>query len=92
MSETDNEVAPSLPDEVREKPRSQAKNEIHLNREWCKGCGICVDVCPRQVLEMEGGLPMVIQVERCNGCQLCEIHCPDLALCVVCGRRRVEVS
>lgn len=92
MSETDNEVAPPRPQEASEKPRPQAKNEILLNREWCKGCGICVDVCPRQVLVMEGGMPMISQIERCNGCQLCEIHCPDLALCVVCGRRRVEVS
>jgi len=25
----------------------------HINREWCKGCGICVAFCPKKVLELD---------------------------------------
>jgi branched-chain amino acid transport system substrate-binding protein len=25
----------------------------HINRDWCKGCGICVELCPKKVLELD---------------------------------------
>ena len=25
----------------------------HINRDWCKGCGICVHFCPKKVLELD---------------------------------------
>ena len=27
--------------------------EHHINRDWCKGCGICVHFCPKKVLELD---------------------------------------
>ncbi|MFZ5570906.1 MAG: 4Fe-4S dicluster domain-containing protein [Thermodesulfobacteriota bacterium] len=54
---------------------------IIINREWCKGCGICVHFCPRQVLELDREEKAVAaRPEDCNGCRLCELRCPDLAL------------
>ncbi|MBI3448902.1 MAG: 4Fe-4S binding protein [Acidobacteria bacterium] len=47
---------------------------------WCKGCGLCVDFCNREVLVMEGALPRVVHAERCTRCLLCEAACPDFAL------------
>ena len=25
----------------------------HIDREWCKGCGICVRFCPKHVLQLD---------------------------------------
>ena len=55
----------------------------------CKGCGICVDVCPRKVLIMgnkvnnRGYRYVVVKAQdKCIGCRMCEIMCPDFAIYV----------
>ncbi len=52
-----------------------------INREWCKGCGICIAFCPKKVLEMdELDKAMPVRPEDCVACGLCEMRCPDLAI------------
>ena len=52
-----------------------------INREWCKGCGICVAVCPKSVLELDSKEKVTAaRLEDCIACQLCEQICPDLAI------------
>ncbi len=55
--------------------------QLEINREWCKGCGICVRFCPGKVLELDH-LEKVVAVrpEQCICCRLCEMRCPDLAI------------
>ncbi len=62
---------------------------ITINNNWCKGCHICVEVCPRDVLEVDGEAfvrgfhPVrVVRPEECTVCQQCELLCPDLAIFV----------
>jgi 2-oxoglutarate ferredoxin oxidoreductase subunit delta len=53
----------------------------HINREWCKGCGICVAFCPKKVLELdESDKAVAVRAEDCIACRLCELRCPDLAI------------
>ncbi len=55
--------------------------EIHIHREWCKGCGICVHFCPGQVLELNNDDKAVAaRPENCICCRQCERMCPDLAI------------
>ncbi|MBF0378986.1 MAG: ferredoxin family protein [Desulfamplus sp.] len=64
---------------------ARLKLKEHLiNRDWCKGCGICVHFCPKKVLEIDSQEKVVaVRPEDCICCKLCELRCPDLAIEVV---------
>ena len=50
---------------------------------WCKGCDICVRLCPEDILRLDAdGVVRVTVPERCTGCRLCEWLCPDFAITV----------
>ncbi|MBI4496218.1 MAG: 4Fe-4S dicluster domain-containing protein [Deltaproteobacteria bacterium] len=60
---------------------------IRLNQAWCKGCFICLEVCPKKVFEKSSPLsekgfqPLkAAHPERCHLCRQCEMLCPDLAI------------
>lgn len=67
-----------------------AKGEIKLNRERCKGCELCVSVCPKARLKVskklneKGYYPAEYEAaegkEACTGCAICATICPDLAI------------
>ena len=54
----------------------------------CKGCGLCVDVCPKKVLELandkinkRGHHPVeAARPDDCIGCGSCAIMCPDFII------------
>ena len=55
-----------------------------LMPEYCKGCGRCIDACPKHLIEVddhvtpESGMVAVhIHEEGCNGCNLCILACPE---------------
>lgn len=73
-------------EEVGCMPRKKLK-ELSINREWCKGCGICVSFCPKKVLELDAREKVVaIRPEDCICCKMCELRCPDLAIEVIVER------
>ena len=72
------------PDFVRSTvPRGDV--EILIDR--CKGCGFCVEYCPKGVLVLSSGFnrkgyhpPEVVKHGECINCNLCEMICPDFAI------------
>jgi NAD-dependent dihydropyrimidine dehydrogenase PreA subunit len=62
------------------------RGEVVVFDNWCKGCGLCVAFCPREVLEMNNGGVSVVAPERCIACHWCDTHCPDFAIIV----RRID--
>lgn len=54
---------------------------ITINRKWCKGCGICIAVCPADVYQADrDGKPVIAQPDVCIWCERCETYCPDFAI------------
>ncbi len=52
------------------------------DQERCTGCGACVDICPVNVIRMEGDFP-VVDKEWCIGCGVCAVPCPTSAVKLV---------
>ena len=51
-----------------------------INEKWCKGCGICVAFCPKQVLVLKNGKVTKANPDACINCGQCEQRCPDYAI------------
>ena len=49
---------------------------------WCKGCGYCVEFCPKHVLALEKEKVVIQNPDDCIHCGLCEQRCPDYAIWV----------
>ncbi len=73
---------------------SQQQGVIEIDKERCKGCGLCVAACTRAVLCMSGQFNAkgyapaeAGQPYRCTGCGLCALMCPDVAIKVYRSQR-----
>lgn len=56
---------------------------IQINDAWCKGCTICVEFCPKDVLVMNRMDKVEVKaIESCTKCLRCEQLCPDFAIVV----------
>ena len=61
-----------------------------VNENVCKGCGLCVSVCPKKIIRLspdrlnaKGYSPAEVEKpEECIGCAMCGIMCPDSAITV----------
>ncbi|MBN2543180.1 4Fe-4S binding protein [bacterium] len=65
------------------------KEDIVILDEWCKGCGFCVEFCPKDALELSTEFntksyhpPRLVRPEACTKCRLCELYCPEFAIFV----------
>lgn len=69
--------------------RISARGHVVFLEDECKGCMLCVDVCPPQVLGLSDKLnPLghryveLLDFDRCTGCALCYVECPGSAIVV----------
>jgi 2-oxoglutarate ferredoxin oxidoreductase subunit delta len=69
---------------------------LEIADDHCKGCGLCVDVCPRHVLVLD---PVVVNplgyhpvrltdAGACTSCALCARICPDAVFTVYARPKR----
>lgn len=63
---------------------------IFIDDRVCKGCGLCIHYCPREVLRLSDKrnqkgytVAEVYDAGECTGCKLCEVGCPDVAIYIV---------
>ncbi|MDR1598401.1 MAG: 4Fe-4S binding protein [Oscillospiraceae bacterium] len=63
---------------------------LTIQSDLCKGCGLCVDVCPKKVLGFDpsslnakGYRPAsVLAPDACVACAFCARMCPDCCITV----------
>ena len=64
--------------------------KVTFNEARCKGCGLCVDACPKKILTLcderintKGYRPAAVTDEgACIGCAFCATMCPDVCITV----------
>lgn len=67
--------------------------KIIIDTERCKGCGLCVIVCPKNSIiiskfsNKNGYFPAQTNNTDCTGCAMCALICPDVAIEVFCENK-----
>ena len=72
-----------------------ARGIVVADENRCKGCGLCVAVCPKHILciadgrfNIKGYRPVeVVDPDSCTGCAACATICPDVVFSVYRYRR-----
>jgi 2-oxoglutarate ferredoxin oxidoreductase subunit delta len=69
---------------------SETEPMIVIDEACCKGCGICIGLCPKSILESSNQLnsrgyhvPSIVDGNGCTNCRQCELLCPDLAIFII---------
>lgn len=58
---------------------------LRLDEDKCTGCGMCVEVCPHGVLEMNSKKVRITDRDACMECGACVKNCPFSAISVDAG-------
>ncbi len=54
---------------------------LEITANWCKGCGICTQMCPQRCLRLdEQQVARLTDPAACTACRICEWLCPDFAI------------
>lgn len=62
---------------------------IKIDIERCKGCELCINVCPQGIIKMSKRFNSkgvhfaeTDDIKKCTGCTLCAIICPEVSITV----------
>jgi NAD-dependent dihydropyrimidine dehydrogenase PreA subunit len=58
---------------------------LDLAQEKCAGCGMCMFVCPHDVLSLNNGSVRIQNRDACMECGACAMNCPADAISVSSG-------
>lgn len=67
-----------------------AKGKVSFDYDRCKGCGLCVPVCPAKVIALDAAVinkkgyhpASAVNPDACTGCTNCAMMCPDMIITV----------
>jgi 2-oxoglutarate ferredoxin oxidoreductase subunit delta len=81
----------STPTSAQSAPREKpSQPEVIFDENMCKGCELCVTVCPTKILKLDtsrvnarGYFPAIVyNITLCSGCGSCAKFCPDSVITV----------
>lgn len=71
---------------------AKASGRVTFDEDMCKGCGLCVTVCPVDIIQLDTGklnkkgyYPASVKdgdMEKCISCANCAMICPDVVITV----------
>lgn len=82
---------------IVERPAA-VRGVVFLKKDHCKGCDLCIEFCPKNVLARSKGFNVkgyhypVVTNGDCINCRLCVTVCPEYAIFSVAAAHRVKVS
>lgn len=56
---------------------------VKVNLEKCNSCSMCVEICPVDVLRLDGEGRPYMKYDECWYCGCCEEECPTAALKII---------
>jgi 2-oxoglutarate ferredoxin oxidoreductase subunit delta len=69
------------------------KGYIEIDQEFCKGCKLCIEFCPKGLISLSDTLNLSgyhpadftekkggKEKGKCTGCSICAIICPEVAI------------
>lgn len=65
---------------------AKGEGKIKIDLERCKGCGLCIDSCPKKLIGLDESLnkhgvhPAYFKGESCSGCAFCAQVCPECCI------------
>lgn len=72
---------------MADETKRKGKGTVFVNKDVCKGCAYCIELCPTKCLEFSIDFnskgyhyPVLARPEACSGCNLCGLYCPDFAI------------
>jgi len=75
---------------AKAKVRGKVRGRVTFEEDLCKGCSLCVSVCPTNIITLDnnrinskGYHPAIVtDMDNCIGCAHCALMCPDLVITV----------
>ncbi len=69
---------------------AKVRGKVTFQEDLCKGCGLCVNVCPQKIITLDGKKinakgyhpATVVEMDKCIGCASCALMCPDVVITV----------
>ena len=64
--------------------------KVTFAEEYCKGCGLCVSFCPKELISFDTTRlnknavhpPKIDEMDKCVACCSCAIMCPDACITI----------
>jgi 2-oxoglutarate ferredoxin oxidoreductase subunit delta len=74
--------------------------KIVISEKFCKGCGLCIEVCPQHLLRTAKHVSttsyhpaeLVDPEGKCTACGLCALVCPEAAIHVYREKKMASVA